>query len=109
MIHDMKLVDFAFKAIKNKEKDIEVRLNDEKRRLINIGDTIIFHHIDTGETIKTEVINLHRFNSFKELFESFPNNRIGVSQNDDYTIMDNFYTKEEQEKYGALGIEIKLI
>ncbi len=30
-MHEMKLVDFAFKAIKNGEKDIDVRLNDEKR------------------------------------------------------------------------------
>lgn len=30
MTHSMRLVDFAFKAMKNKEKDIELRLNDEK-------------------------------------------------------------------------------
>ncbi len=64
MIHKMRLVDFAFNKIKNKEKDIEVRLNDEKRRLIKIEDIIEFEH---------------------------------------------FYTKEEQEKYGALGIQIELI
>ena len=65
--------------------------------------------LDTGETIKVKVINLHKFSSFKELFASFPNERIGVSKDDDYTIMDDFYSKEEQEKYGALGIEIALI
>ena len=42
MVHKMRLVDFAFNAIKNGTKDIEVRLNDEKRQLINIGDTILF-------------------------------------------------------------------
>ena len=55
MIHKMRLVDFAFKKIKNKEKDIEVRLNDEKRQLINIGDIIEFKHIDTNEIIKTNI------------------------------------------------------
>lgn len=109
MEHKMRLVDFAFKAIKNKEKDIEVRLNDEKRRLINIGDIIEFEHVDTKEIIKVEVINLYKFKTFKELFNKFDNKRIGVNENDDYTIMDQFYTKEEQEKYGALGIEVKLI
>ena len=68
MTHNMKLVDFAYKAIKNKEKDIEIRLNDEKRRLINIGDIIEFTHIDTKETIKTKVINLHKYKTFEELF-----------------------------------------
>ena len=109
MVHKMKLVDFAFKAIKNKDKDIEIRLNDEKRQLINIGDIIEFEHIDTKEVIKTKVVNLHKFKTFKELFDKFPNDRLGVSDSDDYTIMDRFYTKEDQDKYGALGIELELV
>ena len=36
MVHKMKLVDFAFNAIKNREKNIELRLNDEKRSKINM-------------------------------------------------------------------------
>ena len=109
MVHKMKLVDFAFNAIKNKEKNIEVRLNDEKRRLIKIGDTIEFQHLDTGHILKTKVINLYHFKSFKELFEKFDNKRLGLNETDDYSIMNNFYTQEEQEKYGALGIEIEVI
>ena len=102
----MKLVDFAFHAVKSGEKDIEVRLNDEKRRLINIGDTILFTHIDTGETIEVKVINLYKFNTFEELFNFFDHKRLGLSDSDTADNMDKFYTKEEQDKYGALGIEI---
>ena len=109
MIHKMRLVDFAFNKIKNKEKDIEVRLNDEKRRLIKIGDMIEFTHIDTLETLKVKVINLYKFDTFEELFNSFDHKRLGLNENDDASIMNNFYTKEEQEKYGALGIQIELI
>ena len=107
MIHKMKLVNFAFDAIKNGKKDIEIRLNDEKRRLINIGDTIEFINVDTSETLKVQVINLHKYKSFKELFNSFDNERFGLKKTDDESIMRNFYTKEEEEKYGVLGIEIK--
>ena len=109
MVHKMRLVDFAFKAITNKEKDIELRLNDEKRRLINIGDVIEFEHVDTGEIIKVKVVNLHKYGTFEELFKQFDHKRFGLSDSDDASIMDNFYSKEEQDKYGALGIEIKLI
>ena len=109
MTHKMRLVDFAFKKIKNKEKDIEVRLNDEKRQLINIGDIIEFEHLDTGELLKVKVKALHKFKTFKELFEKYPHKRFGLEESDTEIIMDNFYTKEEQEKYGALGIEIELI
>ena len=70
-MHEMKLVDFAFQAIKNGDKDIEVRLNDEKRSKIKIGDKIKFHHMDNDETLIVEVINLHKFKTFKELFDNF--------------------------------------
>ncbi|MBP3920510.1 MAG: hypothetical protein J6D28_02980 [Bacilli bacterium] len=109
MVHKMRLVDFAFKSIKNQEKDIEVRLNDEKRQLIKIGDIIEFEHIDTKETLKTKVIGLHKYKTFKELFNNFEHKRLGLKESDDESICDNFYTKEEQTKYDALGIEIKLI
>ncbi len=108
MKHKMKLVDFAFKAIKNKEKDIEIRLNDEKRRLININDTIEFRNIETNEILEVTVINLHKYNTFEELFNNFDHKRFGLKETDDASIMNNFYTKEEEKKYGALGIEIKL-
>ena len=109
MIHNMKLVDFAFNAIKNKEKDIELRLNDEKRSLINVGDTIIFTNINTKEELSVKVTNLYKYKTFKELFDNIDNSRLGLNKDDTYEIMYNFYTREDEGKYGALGIEIELI
>lgn len=109
MIHKMRLVNFAFMAIKMGKKDIEVRLNDEKRKLINIGDIIEFENIDTKEMLRVKVINLYKYDTFKELFDSFNHERLGLSDNDTYKIMDSFYTKAEQDKYEALGIEIMMI
>ena len=105
----MRLVDFAFNSIKNKEKDIEVRLNDEKRQKIKVNDIIEFEHIETGEKIKTRVINLYKFKTFEELFNNFDHKRFGLKETDTAHIMDNFYSKEDQIKYEALGIEIELI
>ena len=31
-----------FDIVKNKSKDVEIRLNDLKRRKLNVGDTLIF-------------------------------------------------------------------
>lgn len=47
MIHYMKLQNNPFIKIKNKTKTIEMRLNDEKRKKINIGDNIEFTNIKT--------------------------------------------------------------
>lgn len=105
----MRLVNFAFEAIKSGEKDIEIRLNDEKRQKIKIGDTIEFTNLDTLEKIKVVVTNLYKYKTFDELFNNFSKKRLGLKENDTSLIMDDFYTKEEQDKYGALGIEIKLI
>ena len=41
-IHQMKLNNKPFNMIKNGRKNIELRLYDEKRRKLNIGDEIIF-------------------------------------------------------------------
>lgn len=109
MTHKMRLVDFAFNKIKNKEKDIEIRLNDEKRQLIKINDIIIFEHVDTKEIIKTKVVNIYKYKTFKELFNNFDVKRFGLKESDTYEVMNKFYSKEDQEKYEALGIQIKLI
>jgi len=107
--HSLKLVDFAFNAMKNGKKDVELRLNDEKVKNINIGDILVFIQINTGEELKTKVVNLYRYDTFKDMFDSLDNSRFGLSKNDTFEIMYNFYTKEEEKEYGGLAIEIELI
>ena len=47
MKHQMGLYDKYFDSIKKDTKEIEVRLNDEKRRKIKVGDMIEFVNILT--------------------------------------------------------------
>ena len=42
VIHKMGLQKHYFDAVKNKIKKVEVRLNDEKRQTIKVGDIILF-------------------------------------------------------------------
>lgn len=46
--HNMKLNEEPFDMMKSGIKDIEYRLNDEKRRQIQIGDTITFYKRPLG-------------------------------------------------------------
>ena len=108
-MHKMKLINDAFLRMKAGTKTVELRLYDEKRQLIKEGDIIEFTNVDTKETLKVQVIKLHIFDNFKELFDNIDNNKFGLKEITSYKTMDNFYTKEEQEKYKAVGIEIKLI
>ncbi|MDY0407970.1 DUF3850 domain-containing protein [Paracerasibacillus soli] len=49
MLHKMSLYIAPFQSIKSGRKTVEVRLNDEKRRKVNIGDTIEFTKIPEGK------------------------------------------------------------
>lgn len=110
MKHKMRLHNGPFMLIKNGIKTIEMRLNDEKRHLIKVGDTIEFENRVTLEIINTEVINLYKFNTFDELYDYFDKISIGYGIDDiaNPSDMEQYYSKEEQEKYGVLAIEIKL-
>ena len=111
MIHNMRLHNEPFEFIKNGTKTIELRLNDEKRSLIKENDIILFENRTNGEIIKTKVIKLHRYNSFEELYKHFDKVSLGYNSNEEasYKDMEKYYSKEEQDKYGVLGIEIELI
>ena len=109
----MKLKPAPFEMIKNGQKTIELRLYDEKRQLINVGDEIVFTNTATAETLQTKVLKLHRFDSFAELYKSLPLLKCGyTSENVGRATpadMEQYYSVDEQKKYGVLGIEIKVL
>ena len=111
MKHEMKLNNEPFNRIKGGYKTIELRLNDEKRQLVKIGDLIEFTNRETGEILLTKVNNLYHYPSFEELYKKFDKISLGYNEEDEANPedMSKYYSKEEQEKYGVLGIGIELI
>ena len=114
MTHIMRLNPLPFKMIASGEKTIELRLNDEKRRKLNRKDLITF--VNTEDSIKTitaEVIDIYKYKSFKELYADLPLLKCGYTKGDVKTAspedMLAYYSAQQQEKYGVLGIEIKVI
>ena len=113
MTHIMRLNPAPFEMIACGDKTIELRLNDEKRRKIKIGDEITFVNTENSlKTIKVEVIGIYRFKSFKELYANLPLLECGYTKEDVMTAepedMLAYYSEEQQKKYGVLGIEIEL-
>ena len=110
MKYKMHLTEKPFYMIKAGKKDIEMRLFDEKRQKIKIGDTIEFSNVETGQIINTEVVDIHKFNNFSELYSSFDKTRLGYydDENAKPEDMSQYYSNPEIEKYGVVGIEIKL-
>ena len=110
MTHKMKLCPEPFMMIRRGRKTIELRLNDEKRQKIKVGDTIVFTNTATGETLTKQVLQLHVFDSFRELYEALPLLKCGYTPEDIATAspadMEAYYSLEEQKNYGVVGIAL---
>lgn len=110
-LHHMKLKSEPFEKMKSGSKTIKLRLNDEKRQLVQVGDFIEFTLIDDiTQKITTRVIELHHFDSFRELYAALPKGKMGYTENEtpNPDHMDEYYPREKQEQYGVLGIELRL-
>lgn len=112
MQHKMNLYAEPFRAIKFGYKTIELRLYDEKRQLIQIGDTIEFTSLDNpSEAIIKQVVSLHKFESFEQLYKNLPLLKCGYTPSDIQSAsskdMEIYYSIEKQSKYGVVGIEFE--
>ena len=112
MIHKMNLNPGPFDLIKSGQKTIEMRLFDERRQLIAVGDRIIF--INTGNSdfsLEVLVTNLFRYPSFDGLYEHHDKASLGYLDGEvaDPKDMEKYYNPENIQKYGVVGIEVKLI
>lgn len=110
MEHKMKLNNEPFMSIKSGNKTIELRLYDEKRSKIKVGDVIEFTNVTNGEVLYVDVVSLYRYNSFEDLYKDFDKVSLGYDIDEDanYKDMEKYYSKSEQSKYGVVGIEIKI-
>ena len=108
MIHEMKLNESPFERIKNGTKTIEFRLYDEKRKKVKIGDKIEFSKLpDLQEKILAQVIDIYKDKTFKNLFNRIYTDKKEVERKAES--MYQYYSKEQEEKYGVVGIKIKLL
>lgn len=114
MKHFMKLKKAPFLMIESGKKTIELRLYDEKRQRISIGDEIEFSCVDGIERhLQRRVIALHIFASFADLYKTLPLLKCGYTEADLSSAspldMAQYYSQEEQSRFGVVGIEIESI
>ena len=113
MLYQMKLQPVPFGKMKDGEKILELRLYDEKRRKVKVGDEIEFCSVENSqEKIRTKVIGLLVYGNFFDLIRDLPAAYLGYKESEkDYLkrSMYEIYTPEDEEKYGVLGIRIELV
>lgn len=108
--HIMKLQPEPFDKIRKGSKIIESRLFDEKRQQIKLGDKITFlKNPDLAESVEAHVVGLLRYQSFDLLMSSFPPAKFGGESKEILLKqIHQFYSSEDENKYGVLGIQIRL-
>lgn len=111
-MYEMKVRQIYYAKLKSGEKTIELRLFDEKRQKIRIGEIIEFSCFENAQDkIQVEVLALHKGNDFEDLFNRIDIKKAGftTTAKEILKIMEEFYPISEQRKYGVLGIEIRRI
>ncbi len=121
----MRLADDMFEKMKAGTKTMEIRLFDEKRQKVDIGDYIEFRKVsDENERIIRRVADLEIWESFKRAFDldyyddkktdkrlRYSAERLGFPADSDLQSivegMYKYYTKEQEEKHGVIAFSLE--
>lgn len=118
----MHLSEDMFEEVRAGRKTVEIRLFDEKRKLVDIGDYIEFRkENDDGKRVKRRVADLYVYETFEELFEAeeylgdgkwakklrYAPEQVGSPANataeEMAAAMYKYYDKAQVEKYGVMA------
>lgn len=107
--HYLNLNKEPFSLIKQGKKTVEMRLYDERRQKIAVGDELVFINRATNETLKVVVVKIEHYHSFQNLYAHVANTLLGYSSEEtaDYRDMYTYYSQEAEKKYGVLAIYIR--
>ncbi len=113
MHHEMSLRPGPFGMIADGRKRYELRLNDEKRRAIRVGDTITFSCTEDERTVQVRVTSLHPYADFAQLYADLPLTECGYTEENVATAdpkdMERYYPPEKQFECGVLAIGVERI
>lgn len=111
--HELGLQPEFYNLIKDGIKIYEGRLNDEKRKLINVGDIIIIKKDpERVESFKTRVVEKLYFENFLSMAENLASKDIGFegkSPSEIEAVYRRFYSEENEKKFGVVAIKLELI
>lgn len=109
----MSLDSDPFSTMKIGRKKIEIRLFDEKRRLIAIGDKIhFFLRNRPEEAFDAKVIKIRRFINSQDLVEREDFSLTGglyISPDAWKLAIDRYYSADDQTSYGLVSLHIELL
>lgn len=113
MLHKMGLHGDYFLPILEGKKQIEVRLYDEKRQKIKIGDLIEFTRVpEQNQVLIVQVMGIRKFATFKEMYQEIPFEDFGCKG---WTLDEmlkgiyEIYSEEQEMKWGTVALTISYL
>jgi ASC-1-like (ASCH) protein len=106
--HTIHIDDEYYYFLADGTKTVEGRLYDEKRKKIFPGDRLIIRKRDLDSTeIYFKVIGIHLFKDFEAMYEHFGAKLLPTLPFRAMDVYKEYFTKEEIEKFGVVGIEVR--
>ena len=107
----MKLKEEFFDQMKEGKKIYEVRLYDEKRQKICIGDTIIFKKMpNLIDGVVTKVVDVKKIETFEQMAQTLSLTGLGFEKKNASQVARFYrtiYSKEEEKKYGVVVFKLE--
>lgn len=97
-----------FELLENGSKKFEFRLNDEKRKKIEVGDVIEFRcRESTARVLVSKVIGITTNHDFESLLRNINQSEIGgIKKIEQTKKLNEIYSKENINNYGVMAIEL---
>lgn len=109
----MKLKSEFFDQVKSGKKIYEVRLNDEKRQKIGVGDCIIFKkEPELLDGVIVKVTDVKRFATFEEMAKVLSIESIGFDGKNAVQVArfyHTIYSKADEKQYGVVAFKMELV
>jgi len=109
----MKLTSEFFDQVKSGKRTYEIRIYDEKRQKVAIGDNIIFKKLpDLIDGVIVKVTDIKRFETFEDMARTLSLSSIGFENKNASQVARfyrSFYSKEEEKKYGIVAFKMELV
>ena len=94
-VYKFHLLDKYFEMVKNGKKTSEIRIYDDKKRKMKIGEHIEFINNQNNETILVQIKNINIFNNLEDLYKKYSEKEIGVSYENIIESLEEIYNKNE--------------
>lgn len=111
--HSLGVQEKYFNLIKDKEKVLEGRLNDEKRQKYKLGDKIIIYKDpERKEFLNAIIVDKLLFKTFDEMAEIVDKSKLGfadVSKEEMVKVYRNIYKREDENKHGVVILKIAVL